>query len=83
MFLSLDARHRGAQFGGSDPWPVETDKERVVHLKYDDKESVMSKKNCSGLLDCGRVSTRTRGLPYQLLFEAVSPPFNRIFLTWP
>ncbi|MDB6159241.1 MAG: hypothetical protein JWO04_2947 [Gammaproteobacteria bacterium] len=43
----------------------------------------MSNKNCSELLDCGRVSTRTRGLPYQLLFEAVSPPFNRIFLTWP
>jgi hypothetical protein len=42
----------------------------------------MSKKNCSELIDCGRVSTRTRGLPVQLLFEAVNPPFNRIFVVW-
>jgi hypothetical protein len=43
----------------------------------------MFMKNCYELLDCGRVSTRTRGLPYQLLYEAVSPPFNRIFVIWP
>jgi hypothetical protein len=43
----------------------------------------MSKRNCSELIECGRVSTRTRGLPYQLLYEAVNPPFNRIFFIWP
>jgi hypothetical protein len=34
-------------------------------------------------MDCGRVSTRTRGLPFQFLFEPVNPPFNRIFIVWP
>ncbi|MDB6100396.1 MAG: hypothetical protein JWO52_395 [Gammaproteobacteria bacterium] len=43
----------------------------------------MSRKNCCELSDCGRVSTRTRGLPFQLLFEPVNPPFNRIFVVWP
>jgi len=43
----------------------------------------MSKKKCCELMDCGRASARTRGLPYQLLFEPVNPPWNRIFVVWP
>jgi hypothetical protein len=67
---------------------LETDKERVVRNavsgpNYDDKESVMSKRNGPELIDCGRVSARTRGMAYQILFENVSPPFDRIFLIWP
>jgi len=43
----------------------------------------MSKRNGPELIDCGRVVARTRGMAYQLLFENVSPPFDRIFLIWP
>ena len=32
------------------------------------------------LVDCGRVSTRTRGVPLLLLFELSPPPVNKLFL---
>lgn len=31
-------------------------------------------------IDCGRASDATRGLPFLLLFEFGSPPFNKMFL---
>ena len=32
------------------------------------------------LVDCGRVSERTGGVPLLLLFELAAPPFNKLFL---
>jgi hypothetical protein len=32
------------------------------------------------LIDCGRVSERTRGVPLLLLFELGAPPLNKLFL---
>jgi hypothetical protein len=43
----------------------------------------MSMKYRCELIDCGRVSARTRGLSFQLLFEPVNPLFGRIFIAWP
>ena len=40
----------------------------------------MSRRNPPELIDCGQVSRRTHGLPFLIAYEAVSPPFNRIFL---
>lgn len=34
------------------------------------------------LIDCGRASTRTRGMPFQLLWEGGFAPFNTIYLVW-
>jgi hypothetical protein len=35
------------------------------------------------LIDCGRASARTCGLPFLIADEAVVPPFNKIFLIEP
>jgi len=32
------------------------------------------------LIDCGKASKVTRGVPLLFLFELTSPPFNRLFL---
>ena len=34
----------------------------------------------SGIIDCGRASERTQGVPLLLLFELGTPPTNRLFL---
>jgi hypothetical protein len=34
----------------------------------------------SGIIDCGRASERTRGVPLLLLFELGTPPTNKLFL---
>ena len=34
----------------------------------------------SGLIDCGRASERTQGVPFLLLFELGTPPSNKLFL---
>lgn len=36
---------------------------------------------CETLVDCGRASDLTRGLPYQILHELGWPPFNRMYLS--
>jgi len=43
----------------------------------------MYKRSRPELIDCGRVSTRTQGLSYQILYEQYTPPFNRQRLIWP
>lgn len=32
------------------------------------------------LSDCGKASRVTRGVPFVLLFELCTPPFNKLFL---
>jgi hypothetical protein len=32
------------------------------------------------MIDCGRVSERTQGFPFLLLWEPVNPPFNTLIL---
>ncbi len=32
------------------------------------------------LIDCGRASRRTRGVPLLFLFEIAAPPLDRLFL---
>ena len=32
-----------------------------------------------GLIDCGRVSKMTRGVPLLLIFELGTPPTNRLY----
>ncbi len=32
------------------------------------------------LIDCGRASVRTRGIPLLLLFELATPPANKLFI---
>jgi hypothetical protein len=32
------------------------------------------------MIDCGRASQRTRGVPLLLLFELSPPPLNKLFL---
>lgn len=32
------------------------------------------------IIDCGRVSERTKGVAYLLLFELGTPPTNKLFL---
>jgi hypothetical protein len=34
----------------------------------------------SGIIDCGRASERTQGVPLLLLFELGTPPTNKLFL---
>jgi hypothetical protein len=34
----------------------------------------------SGIIDCGRASERTQGVPFLLLFELGTPPTNKLFL---
>jgi hypothetical protein len=34
----------------------------------------------SGIVDCGRASERTQGVPLLLLFELGTPPTNKLFL---
>jgi hypothetical protein len=34
----------------------------------------------AGIIDCGRASERTQGVPLLLLFELGTPPTNRLFL---
>ena len=34
----------------------------------------------AGLIDCGRASERTQGVPLLLLFELGTPPTNKLFL---
>jgi hypothetical protein len=87
--FSLDEPVRGEQLGCApihSQCGTETDKERVVQIAvfgFHDKESVMSRRSRPELIDCGHVSRRTRGLPFLIAFEAVNPPFNRIFLIGP
>ena len=33
-----------------------------------------------GIMDCGRASERTQGVPLLLLFELGTPPTNKLFL---
>ena len=33
-----------------------------------------------GIIDCGRASERTQGVPLLLLFELGTPPTNKLFL---
>jgi hypothetical protein len=33
-----------------------------------------------GMMDCGRASERTQGVPLLLLFELGTPPTNKLFL---
>ena len=37
--------------------------------------------SCETLVDCGRASDLTRGLPYQILTELGWPPYNRMYLS--
>ena len=32
------------------------------------------------LIDCGRASRRTRGVPLLLMFEQTAPPLDRVFI---
>jgi len=34
----------------------------------------------SGMIDCGRASERTQGVPFLLLFELGTPPTNKLFI---
>jgi len=34
----------------------------------------------SGIIDCGRASERTQGVPFTLFFELGTPPSNKLFL---
>jgi hypothetical protein len=43
----------------------------------------MCKRDGPELVDCGQVSTGTHGLAFQILYENVTPPFNRYYLYWP
>lgn len=39
-----------------------------------------NEKDSIELVDCGRASQVTRGIPLVLLFELGNPPFNKLFL---
>jgi len=48
-------------------------------LKVDSSKRTLAK-DAVFLVDCGRVSKRTRGLPLLILFEFSAPPNDRLFL---
>lgn len=47
-------------------------------LKVEGKRTLA--KDAIFLVDCGRVSERTRGVPLLLFFELGTPPLNKLFL---
>ena len=48
-------------------------------LKVDSGKRTLAK-DAVFLVDCGRVSRRTRGIPLLILFELGTPPNDRLFL---
>jgi hypothetical protein len=48
-------------------------------LKVDSSKRTLAK-DAIFLVDCGRVSRRTRGIPLLILFELGTPPNDRLFL---
>jgi len=58
---------------------VETEIKKTVHAT----DAVALKgPDCGrfGIVDCGRASERTQGVPLLLLFELGTPPTNKLFL---
>jgi hypothetical protein len=58
---------------------VETEIKKTVHATdaVTPKSPVYGR---FGLVDCGRASERTQGVPLLLLFELGTPPTNKLFL---
>lgn len=48
-------------------------------LKVENGKRTPARKS-SFLVDCGRASQRTRGIPLLLLFELGTPPANKLFM---
>jgi hypothetical protein len=58
---------------------IETEIKKTVHAT----DAVAPKglaSGRSGIIDCGRASERTQGVPLLLLFELGTPPTNKLFL---
>ena len=58
---------------------IETEIKKTVHAT----DAVAPKDPAagrSGIIDCGRASERTQGVPLLLLFELGTPPTNKLFM---
>jgi len=55
---------------------VETDIKKTVQAT----DAVAPAFDRRGIIDCGRASERTQGVPLLLLFELGTPPTNKLFL---
>jgi hypothetical protein len=58
---------------------VETDIKKTVHAT-DAAAPKGSASDRFGIVDCGRATERTQGVPLLLLFELGTPPTNKLFL---
>ena len=58
---------------------VETEIKKTVHAT-DAVASQAAASDRLGIVDCGRASERTQGVPLLLLFELGTPPTNKLFL---
>jgi hypothetical protein len=58
---------------------VETEIKQIVQAT-DARAPAGSACDRSGIVDCGRASERTQGVPLLLLFELGTPPTNKLFL---
>jgi hypothetical protein len=54
-------------------------KAKMRTLKVESGKRTLAK-DALFLVDCGRVSKRTRGIPLLILFELGTPPNDRLFL---
>jgi len=54
-------------------------KAKMRTLKVENGKRTLAK-DAVFLVDCGRVSKRTRGVPLLILFELGAPPNNKLFL---
>ena len=59
---------------------VETEIEQTVQEATAAFAAEASACDRSGIIDCGRASERTQGVPLLLLFELGTPPTNKLFL---